>query len=70
MKVEDRKQAAGAGKCLAFCLFLMSWRLGVYLVGVDDSLLTTSRTGTGTAAKHTAKRMYDPVREASSGLGN
>lgn len=36
MKVEDRKQAAGAG----------------------------------TAAKHAAKRMYDPVREASSGLGN
>ena len=24
----------------------------------------------GTAAKHAAKRMYDPVREASSGLGN
>ena len=35
------------------------------LFDVDDC-----GTVLGTAAKHTAKRMYDPVREASSGLGN
>lgn len=57
MKVEDRKQAAGAGEWLMHYLVWM-----VYFNGC--------RTVTGTAAKHTAKRMYDPVREASRGLGN
>ena len=41
-----------------------------YVVGFEMVDVNGFGVVIGTAAKHAAKRMYDPVREASSGLGN